>query len=251
MNEIEYRLNQLEDRLARLENQNLRLQDRIEIENLMAKHQFYQAAGQGRRIVDELWSQQDDVSIEYGASGVYQELWKVKTFYIKDVLPGCLSVVALASQYLEVSGDGQAAFGLWMSLGTETDAGDLGPFPPRADEQRRLLMSSRTEDGKVYKAEWLWQKVEVRFRRENDSWRICNLHVSEYFRCPFGRDWVRFAAERFATDGMWLESLFESPEPLPPQSHGENLPSAPSTYHWQYAPTAQANAIGYHLPKRN
>lgn len=64
--------------------------------------------------------------------------------------------------------------------------------------------------------------------------------MNELFRCPYDRDWVTYAGERFATDGIWLESLFETPMPLPEESHGENLPSGPSSRHWQYTTKALA-----------
>lgn len=236
MSDLEKRLSALEHRLAETERE-LRLHAaRAEIENLMARHQYYYAAGLGARIMDELWTVREDAAIEYGASGVYEGLWKVRRFYVKEQLPGRLSTYALTTQVLEVGEDGDTAWGLWLALGTETDAGDLGPAPPAEDDQRRMLLCCEDENGRRYRAEWLWQKVEVSFRREGGRWRIHRLHVTEYFRCPFDQDWVRYATRRYATDGMWLESLFESPLPLPPEAHGENLPSGSSTAHWQYAP---------------
>lgn len=236
--ELEKRFAAIESRIAELEGQVRRLNDRAEIENLMGRHQYFYTAGLGSRIVGELWTRRDDARIEYGASGVYQDLWKVKTFYISERLPGRLSNCAITTQSLEIAGDGNSARGLWMAIGTETDAGDLSPAPPQQDDQRRMLMSSETADGRSYRAEWLWQKYEVTFLREEGRWKIWRFHVSEFFRCPFNRDWVQYATERYENDGVWLESLFQSPEPLPPQSHGENLPSGPSTYHWQYRPDA-------------
>lgn len=123
-----------------------------------------------------------------------------------------------------------------MAFSTETDGGDLGPVPPADSDTRRVLLSSMAEDENRYRAEILLQNYDVDFVLEEGAWKICRLHVREYFRCPFDKDWVRYARERFVTDGMWLESLFESPMPLPQESHGENLPSGSSTSHWQYVP---------------
>ena len=64
--------NRFEERLAALERRLTALDDREQIQNLMAKHNFLFSAGQGRRIVPELWSSSDEASIEYGASGVYR-----------------------------------------------------------------------------------------------------------------------------------------------------------------------------------
>lgn len=225
----------LEQRLAALEGKLDRLAARADIENLMAKHNQYVSAGQGRRIVPELWTKSDEASLEYGASGVYKNLWKVNTFYVNEAVPGRMTTVTAANPYIEVAADGNSARGIWMAFGTETDAGDLGLHAPGEGDQRRQLLSSADAGGRKYRAEWLLQKHEVRFVREEGAWKICTLHVSEFFRCPAGSDWVRYAAKRMETDGMWLESLFETPDPLP---FFENLPSEPTTYHWQYTTEA-------------
>ena len=220
-----------EERLEALEKRLERLEDRAEIENLVARHNFLYSAGQGRRIVPELWSADDEASLEYGASGVYRSLWKVKTFYVSEEIPGRLMTFSAANRWLTVSRDGKEARGVWMVLGTETDAGDLSVCPPKEDDQRRILLSSRTEDGREYRAEVLLQQHEMLFRREENGWRIFRLKIHEIFRCPAGSDWVRYAKERQITDGMWLEAFFETPDPIP---SFENLPNGPTTSHWQY-----------------
>lgn len=223
--------NRMEERLEALEQRLTALEDREQIQNLMAKHNFLFSAGQGRRIVPELWSSSDEASIEYGASGVYRNLWKVKTFYVNYDTPGRMLTFAGANRWLTLSGDGLSARGVWMVLGTETDAGDLAPEKPEANDQRRVLLSSRDESGRAYRAEVLFQKHEAEFRKEEGQWKIFRLHISEFFRYPAGSDWVRYAKERQITDGMWLEYFFDTPDPLP---FFENLPNGPTTCHWQY-----------------
>lgn len=229
----------LEARLAALEKKVTAIADREEICNLVAKHNFYYSAGQGSRIVPELWSLDESASIEYGASGVYagdRGTWKISTFYVKPVIPGKFATFTASNPHISVSGDGKTAFGVWMVFGTETDAGDLAAVAPAQDDQRRVLLSSE-KDGKAYRAEVLLQKHAYSFVKVDGTWKIHNLHVSEYFRCPAGSDWVAYAKERQATDGMWLEDLFESLEEIYPRwgtRRAENLPSGSSTYHWQY-----------------
>lgn len=218
------RLEALEKRLSLLE-------DKAAIENLMAKHNFYFSAGQGRRIVPELWTADEAASLEYGASGVYGARWKVLTFYVNAEVPGRFATFTAANQWLSVADDGQTARGVWMVVGTETDAGDLASEPPAQGDQRRVLLSSRSGEGKCYRAEVLLQKHEARFVKEDGRWKIHDLHIGEYFRCPAGSDWVAYAKTRQVTDGMWLEYMFETPDPLPAR---ENLPSGATTWHWQY-----------------
>lgn len=221
----------LMQRLEALERRVALLEDRAQIENLVARHNFYLSSGQGRRIVPELWTRDENASIEYGASGVYGARWKVITFYVSEDVPGCLTTCAASNQWLTIAPDGQSARGVWMAAGTETDAGDLGAAKPAVDDQRRVLFSSRTAAGEGYRAEVLLQKHELRFTKEDGQWRIHDLHVSEFFRCPAGSDWVAYAGERQITDGMWLEAKFETPDPIP---SFENLTSGETTYHWQY-----------------
>ena len=127
------RLNELEAKIARLE-------DKAEIENLMAKHNYYFSAGQGRRIVPELWTKDENASIEYGASGVYGALWKVLTFYVDFEVPGSFHTFTGTNHFLTIAPDGNTARGVWMVLATETDAGDLASQKPGPDDQRRVMM---------------------------------------------------------------------------------------------------------------
>lgn len=229
------RLNELEAKLARLE-------DKAEIENLMAKHNYYFSAGQGRRIVPELWTKDENASIEYGASGVYGALWKVLTFYVDFEIPGSFHTFTGTNRFLTIAPDGNTARGVWMVLATETDAGDLASQKPGPDDQRRVMLSSQTEAGEQYRAEVLLQNHEVKFVKEDGQWKIHDLNISEYFRCPANSDWVRYAKTRQITDGMWLEAKFETPDPIP---SWENLPSGETTSHWQYdvdaSPELQVN----------
>lgn len=224
----------LENKVEKLERQLFVQSSRAAIENRMSRHQWLWAEGRGQQILDELWAQsREDVSFEYGASGVYRGPWPVASFYRKDRLPGKLSVYHLTTQQIEIAADGQTAQGAWFVIGTETDAGDLGTVPHET-EQERILLTSATPDGKRYRAEWLWQKYEVDFILEGGIWKILHFHVREFFKCPFDRDWVRFSGERVESDGMWLEQLFESNVPYTGGGHFENLPGAPTTSHWQY-----------------
>lgn len=234
MQTIEQRLDVLEQQAKRAQARLDQLEAEREIAQLMGRYAVLFGAGQGRRIVEELWSRGEEVSLEYGASGVYNRPWQIMTYYIGKDIPGTLNTLSLSSPAIVLNSDGKRARGSWTAFGTETDPGDLGPEPVTEASNRRCLLSSHTEAGQAYRAEVLLQRYEVQFVKEAGAWRICHLHVMEYFRCPYNRDWVRYAKERFDTDGVWLERLFDSPFPLPEEAHGENLPGAPSTVHWQY-----------------
>ena len=193
MDHIEKVIEELRSEIRILQVECNRNRDRQQIENLAAKYQYYYAAGLGERSVDELWAHEVmTVSNEFGASGVYRGIRKVKTYYQKDIVPGRFQMHTMTTPSIEVAGDGKTAKGVWMSIGVETDAGDLGPEPVDGYEQR-MLLSSVTADGKRFKAEWIWQKFEIEFIRETDGWKIWHLHGYDVFRCPYDENWVTYA----------------------------------------------------------
>ena len=220
--------NALELRLARLE-------ARIELENLIGRYLHLRTAGEGERILNELWVDRRDSCIEVGASGKYHGTEKVGTFYQKDHLPGRFTLPLAVAPVIEVAEDLQSARGLWFVAGTETDAGDLsGAAPEEITDERRQLFSSHTEGGEGYSAEWFFQKWGIDFVLEDGAWKILHLHAYEIMRTPQDQDWVRFASRRFETDGIRLDELFKSNLPFPEDKPPENLATGRTEYHWQY-----------------
>ncbi len=224
-------------RLEALERTCAASRDRDAIENLFSAYQSAFTAVEGDAIVQRFWADRKDISLEIGASGVYEGSRGVSSYYQKDRLPGDLTVYTLSSPCIEIAGDGQSARGLWTSSGIETSAGDFSPQPPQGLEARALL-TSVTADGRQYKAEWIWQKFAVDFIRQADGWRIWHLHACELMRCPFDQDWVRFSLQRFATDGLRIDAQFTSNIPFPPGVPPENNATRATTFHWQYQPGA-------------
>lgn len=227
--ELMEKLEMLQQQVEQLEQEVARCRDRDEIENLVAKYQNYYSAGQGERIVSELLARdREDVSHEFGPSGLYIGPDKVATFYQKDVLPGHLVINTMTTPLIQVAKDRESARGIWFCIGTETDAGELGPNPPRTLE-RRALLTSVTPDGKAYQAEWVWHKIAIDFIRQSEGWKIWHLHGYDVFRCPFQQDWVTFSEKRFDIDGLAIDLLTTPNVPML-----ENIPTYPTEFHWQY-----------------
>lgn len=211
-----------------------RLESRIALENLVGSYLHLRLAGRGCQIVEQLWADRSDASLEYGASGKYVGLEHLASFYQKDILPGKFVLLYAIAPVIEVAGDGQSARGIWLGLGTETDAGELNPdFMPEEDPERAMVLSTVTESGQRYTADWVFQKYAFDFIRIDRGWRILHLHVYEITRCPFNQDWVRYAQQRFDTDGMRLDALFKSNLPLD-QRPAENMANEATRYYWQY-----------------
>lgn len=231
----------LEERLAALEQQVRALQDREEIRSLLERYLWMLASGRIAEIPAALFARnREDASVEYGASGQYIGFKKLSTFYEKDVHPGQFRLAVVGAPQLTLSGD--TATGAWTACGVELDAGDLGPHPP-ADAQARALLSSQTADGAAYACEWIWQRLQVRLCREDGVWKIWQLRVLDLLRAPYDRDFMQFSTARWATDGVRIDACFTSNIPFAPGELPENLANAPTSFHWQYHPHADASEL--------
>lgn len=219
------------------------LSHRAEIENLVSTYQSYLSAGLGARIVGELWAQNtEDVAIELGASGVYIGPRKVSTYYEKDIVPGRYAIHAMTTPSIDVCSDKNYAHGVWTSVGLELDAGELGICPPKSSQERALL-TSVSDDGRAFKAEWLWQKFDADFLLEDSKWKIWHLHCCELIRAPFDQNPVTFANRRFDTDGLRIDAAFTSNIPYPPGAPPENNAVKETSSHWQYSAEALPELI--------
>ena len=213
-----------------VENRLYRLEARAEVENIIGTYCHLLFAGEGGQIMDELWSRSEEVSIEIGASGRYSTREKVATYYQKDHIAGKFTLLLPVTPVIETAADGRSARGMWFVLGLDSDAGDLGT----GDSEERALLTSKTAEGKAYRAECAVWRLGADFIREGEQWRILHLHQYDLVRFPCGSDWVRFAEERYATDGIRLDAMFRSNLPFAEERAPENLANSPTPYHWQY-----------------
>lgn len=101
----------IEQRLSALEHQVSALQAKAEITELMGRYAVYYGANCGMRIMDELFSTAEDISLEFGASGLYQRRWQIETFYSNEAYPGRLNTLSFSSPAILVSEDGTTAKG--------------------------------------------------------------------------------------------------------------------------------------------
>ena len=61
----------------------------------------------GGQIMDELWSQSEEISIEIGASGRYSTREKVATYYQKDHIAGKFTLLLPVYTVIETAADGK------------------------------------------------------------------------------------------------------------------------------------------------
>ena len=228
-------MDELLSRLDALEREVQALRDRQALYGLLSEYEHLATSGQSLRIFEQLWASGEDVTMEWGPSGVYRGRMSVTFFYDKDPQPGRFAAWSLSTPYLTLDGD--RAAGVCTATVMETDAGDLGPRPPKDLAERRLM--SDTLDAAQFRAEWLRARMEFSFRREADGWRICALRVGELLRAPNRGDWVTFSQTRVPTDGLRTDALFlPSHIPPMPQNPPEFHASRASSRFWQYTPAA-------------
>ncbi len=208
-------------------------EDRGKIENLMGRYQYLHTALMWEEILAQLWSDDDDITIEEGADGVYckarngiRDYYHKKYGLLKRPGAGCLSLCSVSTPVIEIAGDGKTARGLWTGFGCEAAVFPAGMESgiPSVDE------SPADEDGSHIMADWVWQKLGADFKKENGEWKILHLHVYDVFRCPFYKDWVRYSESRYEDDEARDSLLRLGTERITAER--------PTTYHWQYSKTA-------------
>lgn len=225
----------VEEMLKQLEKRINVLEDAGKIRNLMARYQAYESAGEGRRVMEELWTRhKPDPTHEYGAGGVYRGLDEIAPFYCNEKQAGVWQFHTLTAPDIEIGDDGCRAEGTWVGIGIELDAGECSGSDLSEQPNRIRLLSSKNRQGKRYSAEWVIRSYHVVFTKEEDCWKIWHMHIWEPARCPFDQDWVSFSKARFDTDGIRLDERYKTYEACAPGKKPENLAFWPTTGHWQY-----------------
>lgn len=229
----EEKLEQLQKQIDLMSVQLTQKSDREQIENLMGRYQYLFSAYQCTEILQQLWSKDEGIHLEDGASGVYlYDRNGVGDYYRQrfgegtPALPGHMRMDALTNPVIEVAKDGKTAKGLWISIGHESAA-----YPDGVESGIPTVDASQPDEfgNRVY-AHWIWKKYAVDFIKENGSWKIWHLHIYDIFRCPFDENWVTYSLRRDIDDAA-LDSRVRL-------DHGGITPENPTTFHWQYRPDA-------------
>lgn len=216
----------LEDRVKRLEEINQaqsqtiqRLEDVHRISNLVNRYEWLCHSGQFEEVVGLFAQKTPGVTVELGPWGVYSGIEGVKKLYVKfhrfmmwdeeaDKMKAGLMLMNLnTTPVIEVAGDGKTAKGVWVCPGLET---------------------SPTGEGKA-EAGWSWVKRAYDFVKEDGEWKFWHYHVYGVMMCSFYKSWAD--PQHHPADDM--------PSIVPDDMKADK----PSTYHWQYEPTARMNFI--------
>lgn len=192
-----------------LEERVQRLEDIQQIQNLMARYEYWHTVGMHQNVVDMYAKKTPGVSVEIPHLGKYEgpegirRFWIGANFQTDTKRDGVLIVHTLTTQVIEVAGDGKTAKGVWISPGLES-----GPF------------------GGEMNAVWSWNKYGVDFVKEDGEWRFWHFHLYRIFKTPYDKSWVEVPYN-----------------PPPPQTDPDKKPDKPSSYDWVYSPTAVTENI--------
>lgn len=174
----------------------LRVWDVIEIKNLMARHAYYHSYNLHDKELNELWVRKAELrkTASFGQNWGYQVgMDAIRDYYCDQCVLdhqadldamaaaypdientpenlglGQMLMHQLSTPYVEISGDGRTAQGLWYSPGQVTVAHPDG-----------------TE------ALWMYERYGVDFVREEDGWKIWHLFVGTDFMFPAGADYTK------------------------------------------------------------
>jgi len=175
-----------------------RLEDIHEIQNLMTKYEAFHTAGKHDEVVKMFALKTPGVRVDIPHFGFYEGPEGVKRSwiahkYVERDRRGQLHVHAISAPFIEVSGDGKTAKGIWTSPGILT--------MPIGDK---------------FTANWSWCKYGIDFVKEDGVWKFWHFRSFGLFSTPFNKSWVE-----------------EGPEPalpLPDELKPDRRPSPYYTY---------------------
>lgn len=190
-NNFEARLAALEKKTEALILENARLAAINEIQNLMARFEYFHTARMHEEAAKLFTAERDDVYFSLDGIGVFSGRDGIQRLFtrffplIQGPDPkGLMRIHTVTTSVLEVAGDGETAKGVWVSPGNET------AVPPGGDKPE---------------ATWVWSYLECDFVRDSTGWKIWHYTLHPIFKTPY--------------DTSWVETSYLPPDgdPLPPE----------------------------------
>ena len=169
-------------RVEALEKKLAILSDAREIANLQARYIYYLQSHQYEQIVD-LFAVHEEVSIEMDNLGKFVGRDKVTGVFLKVLKPlytmkGAMGLHMLTTPIVEVHPEGRHAWGMWHTLGCNTQP-DFVAHDTQVSAEPVLL------------AMWQQGKYFIDFVKENGDWKWKNFRWYVNFRTPFDKGWVK------------------------------------------------------------
>ncbi len=175
-------LSELALRVDNLEKQIVHLNDAREIGNLQGRYIYYLQAHQYEKIA-EMFAHHEPVSIEMDNLGKFVGRDKVVDVFLKVLKPlytmkGAMGLHMLTTPVVEVHPDGRQAWGMWHTIGCNTQPDFVGKDVAMTDHPQLIAM-------------WQQGKYFIDLVKEDGEWKWKNFRWYVNFRSPFDLGWVK------------------------------------------------------------
>ena len=175
-------IDQLEKKINELESKLQRVADLQAIACIQGRYIYYLQAHQYDKIVD-LFARSAEITVEMDDLGRYAGRDKVLSVFLDVLKPlymvkGSMGLHMLSTPVIEVSSDGKHAWGMWHTLGCNTQPDFIAHDSAQSAEPELLAM-------------WQQGKYFIDFIKEDGEWRFQNFRWYTNFRTPFDMGWVK------------------------------------------------------------
>ena len=172
----------LVEKVSRLEKQLAVLEAAHEIANVQARYIYCLQAHHYQEIAD-LFARSHPVSVEMDNLGRFVGREKTVDVFMKVLKPlytmkGALGLHMLTTPLVEVHPDGKLAWGMWHTMGCNTQPDFVGHNTQVSADPKLIAM-------------WQQGKYFIDFVREEDGWKFMNFRWYVNFRTPFDQGWVK------------------------------------------------------------
>ena len=169
-------------RVENLERRVALLEAAREIANLQARYIYCLQAHDYARIID-LFARKEPVSVEMDNLGHFEGRDKTVDVFLKVLKPlytmkGALGLHLLTTPLIEVHPDGKFAWGMWHTLGCNTQPDFVGEHADVTADPKLVAM-------------WQQGKYFIDFVNEDGEWKYKNFRWYVNFRTPFDQGWVK------------------------------------------------------------
>jgi hypothetical protein len=173
-------LSELVGKVALLERKMALVEAAWKIANLQARYIYYLQAHDYDSIVD-MFAHNEHVSVEMDNLGKFIGREKVVDVFLKVLKPlytmkGALGLHMLTTPLIEVHPEGRLAWGMWHTLGCNTQPDFVGHDTEMTAEPMLIAM-------------WQQGKYFIDFVNEDGEWKFQNFRWYVNFRTPFDEGW--------------------------------------------------------------
>ena len=176
-------LERLTLRIDTMESELATLRSALAIANLQGRYIYYLQAHQYDKIA-EMFARRHEVSVEMDNLGKFLGREKTIEVFMRVLKPlytmkGSMGLHMLTTPVVEVHPGGQSAWGMWHTMGCNT--------------QPDFIANDTENPGEMaLRAMWQQGKYFIDFVQEDGEWKFQHFRWYVNFRTPFDEGWVKY-----------------------------------------------------------